>query len=302
MAEPETNCEAIRFTVRDGLTLHVSCYKSAGNGRRAVVCIPGLTRNSRDFDRLAKFLSSGPDGRDVYAIDLRGRGLSDHDRDWRNYVVPIEAMDVIDLITLRGLSEPIIIGTSRGGLIGMAMASIQPSAVGGVVLNDIGPVIEHSGMIRIAGYVGRMPLPANWPEAILQIKSANREQFPKLTDQDWEELARQWFNTKDDQPIPGYDGKLGRTMHYKDGKVPPLWGLFTAVRRVPVLVIRGANSDILSAQTVEDMCQRHPQCATITIADQGHAPLLKDPTSQGAIRKFLVAVDEGAAISGQSFD
>src|SRR5690606_914696 len=120
-----------------------------GSRLRPVLCLAGLTRNSRDFHDIAMALSSGENARDVYALDCRGRGRSQHDPDWRNYSIPVEVLDVQDLITLRGLEKTAIIGTSRGGLISMALAAAQPTIIGAVVLNDIGPVIERDGLTRI---------------------------------------------------------------------------------------------------------------------------------------------------------
>ena len=156
----------IHFTSRDGLRLYARHYPVPGSQRRPVVCLAGLTRNCRDFHDLASALARADDwGRDVYTIDCRGRGRSQYDTDWKNYSILVELNDVLDFMTMRGLSRAAMVGTSRGGLIAMLMAALRPNALGAVVLNDIGPVIERDGLSRIVAYVGRVPLPADWEEA-----------------------------------------------------------------------------------------------------------------------------------------
>lgn len=290
----------IYFTVRDGLRLYARHYPPPTVSRRKpVLCLAGLTRNSRDFHDLAVALSSGDAPRDVYALDYRGRGLSQHDPDWRNYTVQIEMLDVQDFIALAALEKPAIIGTSRGGLITMALAAVQPGAVGAAVLNDIGPVIDQEGLIRIAGYVGKTPLPSSWEDAARMVADLNRAAFPAVPDEQWAEVARQWYNDNKGYPAPGYDPALAKTFTITDGPIPDLWPQFTALNRVPLLVLRGENSDILSAATVAQMCARHPNCTAYTVRGQGHAPLLKDAETIGVIVKFLAEVDakaEAAAI------
>ena len=293
--------EEIYYTSRDGLRLHARCYAaSSGTGRRSrpVICLPGLTRNGRDFHDLAIALSRrSHTPRTIYTLDYRGRGLSDFDPDWRNYALPIEMLDVIDFITLTGLQDAALIGTSRGGLISMLLAAAQPTAVGAVVLNDIGPVVEHEGMARISGYVGRVPLPISWPDAARMMRELNRRHFPEISEAVWENVARQWYNEKNGKPAPGYDSNLGNALSVLDGPMPTLWPQFEALKRVPLMVVRGENSDILTAQTVDEMRRRHPAMATVTVPNQGHAPLLKDPTTTEAIRHFLTAADAGRQVA-----
>lgn len=297
-----SNSEAFQdifFTGRDGLRLHARHYPAAGGAQgRPVVCLPGLTRNARDFHDLSSALSNHPNGaRDVYAVDYRGRGRSAFDPDWRNYTLQVEMLDVLDFLTLTGLHNVAVIGTSRGGLIATLMAAVQPSAIGAVVLNDIGPVIEYDGLARITGYVGRMPLPISWPDAAKMYRDLNRRHFPEVRERQWEELARQWYNEKNGRPTYGYDPNLGNALSIFDGPMPELWPQFEALKRVPVLVVRGENSDILSPETVEEMRRRHPELVTITVASQGHAPLLKDQQTIGAIQHFLAATDVGRHVA-----
>jgi pimeloyl-ACP methyl ester carboxylesterase len=297
-----SNGEAFReiyFTARDGLRLHVRHYPAAGGKQeRPVVCLPGLTRNGRDFHDIAVALSNHPsDARDVYTVDCRGRGLSAFDPDWRNYTIQVEMFDVLDFMTLSGLHNVAVIGTSRGGLIAMLIAAVQPGAIGVVVLNDMGPVIEYDGLARITGYVGRMPLPISWSDAAKMVRDLNRRHFPEIREHLWEELARQWYNEKNGRPTFGYDPNLGNTLSIFDGPMPELWPQFEALKRIPVLVLRGENSDILSPETVEEMRRRHPALVSFTVNNEGHAPLLKDQQTIGAIQHFLSATDAGRHVA-----
>ena len=220
-----------------------------GRHARPALCLPGLTRNGRDFHDLAVALSRRSNTpRTVYTLDYRGRGLSDFDPDWRNYTSPIEMLDVLDFMTVSGLHDAAVIGTSRGGLITMLMAAAQPTTIGAVVLNDIGPVIEHEGLARISGYVGRVPLPFSWPDAARMVRELNRRHFPEISETVWEEVAHQWYNERNGKPAPGYDSNLGNALSVLDGPMPALWPQFEALKRVPLMVVRGENSDILTAR------------------------------------------------------
>jgi pimeloyl-ACP methyl ester carboxylesterase len=287
--------EDIYFTARDGLRLHARRYPAAGHtSGRTVLCLPGLTRNGRDFHDLALALSRPPgEPRSVYTFDYRGRGLSQFDSEWENYAVPIEMLDVIDFMTAVGLSDAALIGTSRGGLIALLMAAVQPTALGAVVLNDIGPVIDQDGLLRINSYVGRIPLPISWSDAARIVRDLHRRHFPDIPEHQWEEIARQWYNERNGRPAPGYDNRLGKTLSVLYGPLPALWPQFEALKRVPVLVVRGENSDVLSEATVDEMRRRHPALATVTVPNQGHAPLLKDAPTIEAIRHFLATTDVG---------
>lgn len=292
---------SIRFSVRDGLQLHARCYDAPGSARPPVLCLAGLTRNSRDFHDLALALSTGPEARTVWALDSRGRGLSEYDRDWKNYNVLVETHDVIDFAAMAGLHGATIVGTSRGGLIAMVLAAIQPTLIRAVVLNDIGPVIERDGLSRIAGYVGRMPLPANWTEAATVAADMSRRSFPDVTAAQWDEVARAWFNERDGRPASGYDPAIGRTVSVTAAPIPQLWPQFLALSKVPTLAIRGENSDILGAETLGEMLRRHPDCAVLRVPRQGHAPLLKDRPSRDAIARFVKAAEAGEPMSGRDF-
>ena len=282
----------IHYTSRDGLRLYARHYPVTGSLRRPAVCMAGLTRNSRDFHDLATVLAR-PDetGRDVFCLDYRGRGRSQHDPNWKNYSILVELNDALDFMTMKGLDRAAVIGTSRGGLVAMLMGVLRPTALGAVVLNDIGPVIEREGLARIVAYVGRVPLPADWQEATQLVYEMNRRQFTAVHADEWEAIARQIFNDDNGLPAASYDPKLARAISMMDGPTPELWPQFGALAHVPLLAVRGENSDILSAKTLAEMQARHPRLATLTVRGQGHAPLLKDAASISAIATFLARTD-----------
>lgn len=280
--------QSLRMTTQDGLTLHARYYPASGSHRRTAVCLAGLTRNARDFSVIAPALASGPDARDVYCLDMRGRGESDRDPDWRNYSILVEIFDVQDFMTARGLHDVALIGTSRGGFIGMGLAATQPSRLGAVVLNDVGPVIDKAGLSRIAGYVGRTPTPGSWQEAADQCKRLAGRDFPEIGDDEWLEIARQWFDeTSDGRPASGYDPAIAKTFADLAKGIPELWPQFEALKRYPVLTLRGELSDLLTESTVAKMAERHPKFRSHTVPKQGHAPLLRDDATIGAIKSFL---------------
>ena len=284
----------IFYTSFDDLKLYARHYPAPDEKLRSVVCLPGLTRNARDFHYLASYLSRHPEKpRNVYCLDYRGRGRSQYDRNWRNYVPYIELIDTLDFLAIRGLHRVTVVGTSRGGLIAMLMATVRPTAMGAVVLNDIGPVIETRGLARIVGYVGRMPVPKTWPEAVMLLREMNERAFPDLDEAQWEELAQALFDERKGRPALAYDRRLARAFGTIDlsQTIPDLWPQFVALGQVPAFVIRGANSDVLSAETLKAMVTRHSNLRAMTVPDQGHAPLLKETETVEAIGAFLAAND-----------
>lgn len=286
----------IYFTSRDGLRLYGRHYPAPASSRRPVLCLPGLTGNSRDFHLIAMHLSRESERpRDVYTVDYRGRGRSAHDPDWRNYAIQVELGDVLDFMTVTGLADAALIATSRGGLIAMIMGLFRPGGIGLVVLNDVGPVIERDGLVRMIAYVGRVPLPASWPEATALVRGIGERQFPAVPEALWETIARQIYNDDNGRPAPGYDKHLARSVSLLDGPIPPLWAEFQSLSRVPLLVVRGERSDMLSERTVDDMRARHPSLENIVVPGQGHAPLLMDVPTVGAVERFLLTHDPASA-------
>lgn len=285
----------IHYTSRDGLRLYARHYASPGSMRRPLVCLAGLSRNGRDFHDLATALSLNSDtGRDVFTIDYRGRGRSDPDPNWKNYTIFTELNDVLDFMALKGLQRAALLGTSRGGLLAMLMGVLRPTAVGAVILNDIGPVMERDGISRIVAYVGRIPIPNDWDEATRMVASLHQRAFTAVPEAQWQEVARQVFNDEHGLPAPAYDPNLAKAVSLLDGPPPDLWPQFMSLARVPILALRGANSDVLSAETLEAMRTRHPDLEAVTIRGQGHAPLLKDAASIATIGEFLARTDAEA--------
>ena len=284
----------ISYASSDDLTLYARHYPAPDESFRSVVCLAGLTRNSRDFHTLATYLSTHPETpRNVYCIDYRGRGRSAFDPNWRNYTPNVELADVLDFLTIQGLHQVGIVGTSRGGIITMMMAAARPTVMGPIVLNDIGPVIETRGLARIVNYVRRMPLPKTWADAMQIMREINARGFPHFTDSQWDQMARSVFEERKGRLVLSYDRKLSKAIGTIDlsRPLPPLWPEFIAMSKMPTFVMRGENSDILSAETLNEMIERHPNLRAMTIADQGHAPTLAEPDQVEAIGAFFAVND-----------
>jgi pimeloyl-ACP methyl ester carboxylesterase len=281
----------------DGLRLHARLYGELGTRHLPVVCLPGLARSAVDFHHLATSLAL--DGRAVLAVDYRGRGLSDHDPDPTHYTVAVETADLLALLAEITITEAVVVGTSRGGLIGMGLAAQKPELVRGLVLNDIGPVIELSGLLRIKSYVGRLPAPHDLAEGAAILRSVFAAQFPDLGEEAWLAWAEATWEERDGALVLSYDPALAATLEALDAEtqVPDLWPLFEALAEIPLLVIRGALSDLLSAETLAGMAERNPNLQTITVARQGHAPLLQSPDLVREIGDFVRGVDRSTEFS-----
>ena len=263
----------------DGLRLHARCYGPRSAPTLPVGCLPGLARTAADFDALGQALASDERRpRRVIALDYRGRGQSEYDRDPANYNFQVELADLLAVMAALDATPAILIGTSRGGILAMLLAAVRPTAIAGVVLNDIGPVIEPKGLIRIKGYVGKLPQPRSFEEGAEILRRLFDAQFPKLGPDDWLASARRAFRQENGALLPTYDVKLAQTLEGVDFEkpFPPLWQQFDALKDSPMMVIRGANSDILSPATVEAMRARRATLETIEVPDQGHAPLLAE--------------------------
>jgi pimeloyl-ACP methyl ester carboxylesterase len=278
------------ITAPDGLTLHVHAYGPWMADDTPVVCLPGLARTAADFNELATALaSSGDRPRTVLALDYRGRGKSDYDRDPGNYNLNVELADLLAVLTAMGIGRAIFIGTSRGGLLAMLLATARPCAIAGVVLNDIGPVIEIKGLVRIKGYLGRLPQPRNFEDGAEILRRLFSAQFPRLSADDWMAFARRTFREQDGKLLPCYDVKLAKALDgiHPERPLPPLWKEFQALAPMPLMVVRGANSDVLSAATVATMLSLRPDLDMLEVPDQGHAPLLAGDNIISRIEAFV---------------
>ena len=278
----------------DGLHLHYS-ETGAENGGIPVVCLPGLTRPAADFDHLAGILASGKTGkaRRVLALDYRGRGLSEWDKNPENYTLPVEHADMLKVLKAAGVERAIFIGTSRGGLQTMLTAAQLPQLIHAAVLNDIGPVIESAGLMRIKSYVGKFPVVTRWSEIIQILKFGMSGQFSALSDAEFETYAHLTFVEKDGQIVMRYDPALTATLANFDpaNPIPPAWPLYEALGNVPVLILRGENSDLLSPETATEMLHRHTNAQVHVVAGQGHAPLLLDEPTCARVAEFVASVD-----------
>ncbi|CAH1661971.1 Pimeloyl-ACP methyl ester carboxylesterase [Hyphomicrobiales bacterium] len=278
----------------DGLRLHLRVYGSRPSEYLPVVCLPGLARTAADFHELAIALASDARRpRRVIAVDYRGRGLSEWDKDWTHYDPQVEVDDLIQILTALGVPQAIFVGTSRGGLLIMALAVARAGVVQGAVLNDVGPVLDPRGLIRIRGYIGKLPTPADFREAVGILKLLSSAQFPALGDADWDLLARRTWVEEKGKLVPAYDPALVKTLESVDLEepLPDLWNYCDLLRNVPMLTIRGANSDILSEATLAAMQARYPKMEALTIPDQGHTPLTWEPAVMKAILRFVQSVD-----------
>lgn len=261
----------------DGLMLGGRLYGEDNQDQTPVVCLAGLSRNCLDFHNLAVHFSSKEGGeRKVLAIDYRGRGYSQYDKNWQNYTIFQEAEDTIAAITASGFKHLDIIGTSRGGLIAMLLGSMRPGILNSVILNDIGPVLEGQGLLRIRNSLEKRKKPKTWQEAEEEFVRVGKLQFPMLTEAQWQEEAHRVFEEKDGKIIPRYDKKLVNTLMSInfDVRLPDMWAQFASLTNIPVMTLRGEHSDLLSKETLEMMQALHPNMKVEIVSGQGHAPRL----------------------------
>jgi pimeloyl-ACP methyl ester carboxylesterase len=279
-----------RIETPDGVTLFVRDYDGAGADRTPVVCLAGLSRCHRDFGPLADILA--PERR-VICPDMRGRGRSDRDPDPKNYNVITETDDALLALDRLGVGRAAFIGSSRGGILSMIIAMRRPEMVAGVVLNDIGPVIEKRGLVRIVATLGLTPDRMNdWSDAVRLVRQGNIGQFPRLGETEWAAFAHRLFADEEGRPRFDFDWRLtSATAAALEDAPPVLWAQFEALAGRPVLAVRGENSDILSAETLAEMRRRMPGIETITLTDRGHCPFLDEPEAVAAIRRLLEKAD-----------
>ena len=283
----------------DGLELHARVYGETNSGHWPVVCLPGLTRNARDFHELALYLSTRSENpRRIVAFDYRGRGRSAYDPDISHYNVGAEAVDILAGLAALGIEGAAFIGTSRGGLVIHVLGAMRPAVLKAIVLNDIGPVIEADGLAHIRSYLDPAPKPKTRLEAVSAQRGAHGGDFPALTEADWERMVSALYRETDHGLMPDFDPRLLETLAGLDlsKPLPDLWPQFEALAAIPMLAIRGANSKLLSAETLEEMRKRHPDMETVTVEGQGHAPFLETGRLPGVIAAFLGQAEQQARI------
>lgn len=276
----------------DGLRLYARDYPgAAGEARLPVVCLHGLTRNSADFGAIAPAIAAT--GRRVLALDVRGRGRSDRAPDPMTYVPPVYAGDVAALFMQAGLGRAVFLGTSMGGLITMALAAMQPALVAGAILNDIGPEVSPVGLGRIAAYTGQPVTIETWADAAAYARRTNGVAFPHYGQADWDAFARRTFREDETgRPAPDYDPEIAAPIRDAgpEALTPDLWPAFAGLAAGrPLLLVRGATSDLLDPEVAARMQDAAPQMAFCEVPGVGHAPMLDEPEAREAILAFLDA-------------
>jgi pimeloyl-ACP methyl ester carboxylesterase len=258
-----------------------------------VICLHGLTRNSRDFEVIAPRIAAL--GRRVIAPDMRGRGKSANDPDPAHYVPAVYAQDVIALMQALEIPQAVFIGTSMGGIITMVVSALAPERVAASVLNDIGPTLSPEGVARIGSYVGHVVPHATWDDAAAAVRAINQGSYPDRADDAdfWAVFARRACHVRDDGQIePDYDPHIALAFaDVQDAPPADLTPLFVTLAQKPMLSVRGELSDLLSADTAAHMRALKPDIDAVTLARIGHAPLLDEPEAWDAVLDFLAKVD-----------
>ena len=271
----------------DGVKLHYRDY-DGNRDRPPILCIPGLTRNARDFEPVADRFAG--DWR-VIAIDLRGRGGSAFDPDPSNYKPMVYVADILKMLDQLGIADAVFVGTSLGGICTMALALGDRERIAGALLNDIGPEIDRAGVERIAGYVGTAARFASWDEAIDQVSSRNLDIYPDYSRADWDRFVRRMAREDGSAVVFDYDMAIAGNFE-SAASAPEIWPLYQALDGRPVTILRGELSDLLSAQVAARMASDLPDVELVTIPRVGHAPSLDEPESLAALDRLLARVLE----------
>jgi pimeloyl-ACP methyl ester carboxylesterase len=270
----------------DGLRLHYRDYPG-DESRPPILCIPGLTRNARDFEGVAARLAGA---RRLVCVDLRGRGESAYARDSTTYTPLVYLQDIEALIASLGLPRFAIFGTSLGGLVAMLLATVDRLRLAGVLLNDVGPVLEPAGLDHIRTYVGRSQVWPTWLHAARALGEAQRERYPDWTLDDWLVFAKRVCRlTAEGRIVLDYDMRIADPIRQPTPAVD-LWPMFRALAGVPTLLVHGALSDLLSDATIERMRAEMPDLDTVIVPRVGHAPTLEEPEAVEGIDRLLARV------------
>jgi pimeloyl-ACP methyl ester carboxylesterase len=255
--------------------------------RPPVLCIPGLTRNARDFTDVASILAAD---RLVVAVDLPGRGRSDADPTARSYTLDVYLSEVLRLCDALDLTRVALMGTSLGGLVAMHVGAAAPERIAGIVLNDIGPQLAPEGVARISSYAGKMGPVTTWAEAAEQTRAVTESQTPGLTEEEWlDEAHRRYRQEADGRIVADYDPGI---VNGPPSSEDP-WSVFDRLGDLPLLLLRGEFSDLLAPDTVSAMQALHPTMRAVEIPNRGHAPILNEPEALAAIAAFLGEIDNG---------
>jgi pimeloyl-ACP methyl ester carboxylesterase len=272
----------------DGINVYYRDYGDRASLKTPVICIPGLTRSSQGFHNLASDLSAD---RRVICVDLRGRGKSDYDENYENYTPQQYVKDVAAVLKHAAIEKVVIIGTSLGGVIAMTGAATFGDLLAGVVLNDVGPVVNPAGLQRIQNYVGQLRAPETWEGAVDLCKQTNGMVYPDYSEENWSHYARCLFGTDENgSPMDYFDPNISKS--FATPVAGDMWPAYEQLYRVPVSVIRGEISDILSQGVAEDMSRRHPNAALFRIRKVGHTPDLDEAESRAGIQRLLEKVDQ----------
>jgi pimeloyl-ACP methyl ester carboxylesterase len=286
MREPEAHGGFLArdYHGQDGLRLHARDYGDPTAPRLPLLCLPGLTRNGADFHPLAMRLSGA---RRLLCPDYRGRGRSARDPAPGNYVPGTYLSDLHHLLTLADVPRAVLIGTSFGGLLAMGLAAAHPTVVAGVVLHDIGPTLEDGGAERILAEIGRDHPQPDWPSALAWARASIAARVGLDAAQLERFVAGTFRRGEDGLLHVDWDVRLVGSLRRARAEGPELWALYRGLRDVPVLALRGGESDLLSAATLARMVEEHPDCRAVTIPGYGHVPPLDHPLATEAIDDFL---------------
>ncbi|WP_321364767.1 alpha/beta hydrolase [uncultured Celeribacter sp.] len=273
------------FTTSDGLNL---AYDVQGTGV-PVLCLAGLTRNMDDFEPVVEHFA---DRAQIIRLDSRGRGASDHDPNVMNYTIPQESADALALLDHLGIDKAAILGTSRGGLIAMALAVTAKARLSGVLLNDIGPEMDPQGLSHIMDYLGRPSAYRSFEDAADKLPKALGAQFPNVSHAQWLTYARRIWEEGENRLELRYDPRLREAIEAQSvtGALPDLWPLFEAFDGLPLALLRGENSNLLPRSTYDGMQRRRPDMIAAEVKDRGHVPFLDEPESLDVIARFLEAL------------
>ena len=281
--------ENIFWWSNDGIRLHARDYPGETD-RLPLICLPGLTRNARDFAALAEAMAGR---RRVIAVDFRGRGESGYARDAMSYVPLTYVQDVLALLAEQGIARFVAVGTSLGGIVTMLLTGPARERIAGAVLNDIGPDLEATGLARIRGYVGRGSSCPTWLHAARTLAEAQADIYPHWGLAEWLAMAKRLYRvTSAGRIVLDYDLKIAEPFRVPGAETgPDMWQALGGLGEVPVLLVRGERSDVLGAATARRMAEALPDAELVTVPGVGHAPMLTEPVALAGIERLLARVD-----------